>query len=90
MSEERRETLRLDRVLVYLRFVRTRSLAQALVEAGHMRVNGERVAKCSRDICAGDVLTLARSGDVVVARIEHLPRRRLAPAEAARSWTRLV
>ena len=90
MSEVEQETLRIDRLLVYLRFARTRSRAQAMVETGHMRLNGERIFKSSREVTVGDVITLVRGGEVMVARIETLPQRRLAPAEAARSWTRIA
>ena len=39
--------------------VRTRSAAAALVEAGHVRVNGARIAAASYAVRAGDVVTLA-------------------------------
>lgn len=82
--------LRLDRLLVYLRFARTRSAARAMIEAGTMRLNGDRITKISREVAAGDVVTLARGQDVIVFRIDSLPDRRLPPAEAARRWSRIV
>ena len=50
---------RLDKWLVVARFARTRSLAQALVEQGHVRLDGKRVTDGARKLRAGDVLTLA-------------------------------
>ena len=90
MTGSRRETLRLDRLLVNLRFARTRSRAQTQIETGHMRLNGERVLKPSREVGVGDVITLAYDETVMVVRIEKLPQRRLAPAEAARGWVRVA
>lgn len=85
MSEA--ETMRLDRLLVFLRFARTRSVARAMIEGGSMRLNGGRVTKVACEVAVGDVLTLARGTQICVARIERLPPRRLSPAEASRAWT---
>lgn len=84
------EKLRLDRLLVYLRFARTRSVARSMVESGQMRLNSERVTKISREVAVGDVITLAHQGAVCVARVERLPQRRLSPAEASRAWSRIA
>ena len=50
--------MRIDRLLCHLRFVRTRSRATALVESGHLRRNGTRVARVSQPVEPGDVLTV--------------------------------
>jgi len=42
--------------------VRTRSLAAKLIEAGKVRVNGERGLKVSRPVKLGDVVTGAAAG----------------------------
>lgn len=83
-------TMRLDRLLVFLRFARTRSVARAMVESGQMRLNGARVVKVACEVAVGDVLTFARAGEVCVARVERLPPRRLSPAEASRAWTAIT
>lgn len=83
------DTMRLDRLLVFLRFARTRSVARAMIESGQMRLNSQRVIKTSREVAVGDVITLAHRGEVCVARVERLPPRRLSPAEAARAWSRI-
>ncbi|MEW6678415.1 MAG: RNA-binding S4 domain-containing protein [Pseudomonadota bacterium] len=47
--------LRLDKWLWAARFFKTRALAQAAVEGGKVRLNGER-CKCSRGLKPGDQL----------------------------------
>ena len=51
--------LRIDKWLWCARFFKTRSLAQAAVEGGHVQVNGERV-KPSRHVRVGDRLRITR------------------------------
>jgi ribosomal 50S subunit-recycling heat shock protein len=50
---------RLDKWLVYARFAKHRSTAAELIETGKVRLNRERVAKCSQTVKPGDVLTIA-------------------------------
>lgn len=76
--------MRIDKLLWFLRFVKTRALAQALVGEGRLRVDGRRVERASLSIRPGSVLTLSLGGDVRVIRILALPRRR-GPAEEARA-----
>lgn len=83
-------TMRLDRLLVFLRFARTRSASRAMIENGSMRLNGTRVTKVACEVGVGDVLTFARGSEVCIARVERLPPRRLSPAEASRAWTALT
>ena len=81
--------MRIDRLLCYLRFVRTRSAAHRLVEQGHIRRNGERVTRASRDIVQGDVLTLPLGGTVRLVEILALPERRGPPREAQACYREL-
>jgi ribosome-associated heat shock protein Hsp15 len=48
---------RLDKWLWCARLARTRTLAARLIEAGKVRVNGERALKVSRHVRQGDVIT---------------------------------
>ena len=43
------ETLRIDRYLHCIRLVKSRSLAQAVIDSGHVRIDGKRVAQAERD-----------------------------------------
>jgi ribosome-associated heat shock protein Hsp15 len=60
---------RLDKWLVYARFVKHRSLASELIEQGRVRLNKLRVSKCSHVVKPDDVLTLALGGTVRVIRV---------------------
>jgi ribosome-associated heat shock protein Hsp15 len=74
--------MRLDRLLWFLRFAKSRSLAQRWIAEGHMRRNGERVTRQDQPIAAGDVLTLPLRARVVAIEILVLPTRRGPAAEA--------
>lgn len=73
---------RLDKWLVYARFVKTRSVALELVEKGRVRINGERANRPDRQIVPGDVLTLGLPHATVVARVENFAERRGSATEA--------
>ncbi|WDA42317.1 RNA-binding S4 domain-containing protein [Erythrobacter sp. BLCC-B19] len=76
------ESLRADRLLVYLRFARTRSAADALIAGRGLRRNRQHVARGSEAVRIGDVLTLMVGGQVRVIELLALPARRGSPAEA--------
>lgn len=78
------DSLRIDRLLVYLRLARTRSAAQALIDTHALRRNRKHVLRGSEQVRIGDVLTLAVGGHVRVIELTALPDRRGPPA-AARS-----
>jgi ribosome-associated heat shock protein Hsp15 len=75
--------VRLDRFLFFIRLVKSRTLAQALIEAGLIRVDGKRVGKSSEDVRIGSVIALPLRGQVRVLRVRALPSRR-GPAGEAR------
>ena len=81
--------MRLDRLLCCLRFVRTRSAARKLIEEGHIRKNGERVLRASRDVTTGDVLTLPIGKRVKLVEVIALPVRRGPPREAQECYREL-
>lgn len=74
--------MRLDRLLFYLRFAKSRTLAQRWIAEGHIRRNGERVVRQDQAVAAGDVLTLPLSHKVLVVELLALPTRRGPAAEA--------
>ena len=76
-------SLRIDRLLWFLRLAPSRSAAQKLVETGHLRLDGQRVGKAAQPVQAGDVLTLPLHGGVRVIEIIVIPGRRGPAAEAA-------
>jgi len=80
-------TMRLDQLLVYLRFARTRSAACRLIEKGALRRNRIRVLRSSEKIAIGDILTFAVGNRVRVVEVLSLPERRGSP-DIARSHYR--
>jgi ribosome-associated heat shock protein Hsp15 len=74
---------RIDKWLFFARMVKSRSLAQAHVQDGHVRVNGERVVQPSYGVKAGDrvELSLERRDLVLIVR---LPGMRRGPFEEAK------
>lgn len=76
--------MRIDRFLFFVRLTKSRTLAQGVVEEGHVRLDGKRVTKPSEEVRAGSVLALPLHGRVRVIRVLSLPSRR-GPAAEARS-----
>jgi ribosome-associated heat shock protein Hsp15 len=74
---------RIDRWLWNARVVRTRTAAAALVVAGHLRVNGNRVTVPSHGVKCGDVVTVALYGGVRVLKVTGVALRRGDAASAA-------
>ncbi|MGB5075878.1 MAG: S4 domain-containing protein [Sphingorhabdus sp.] len=74
--------IRIDKLLYFLRFAKSRTLAQFWAEAGHIRVNGRRVEKASAPVQVGDVVTLPKGDMVLAIQIDILPLRRGPPNEA--------
>jgi ribosome-associated heat shock protein Hsp15 len=81
--------VRIDRFLHCIRLVKSRTLAQAVVDSGHVRLDGKRVIKPSEEVRAGSVVALPLHGNVRVLRIIELPSRRGPPAEARACYEEL-
>ncbi|MWV26319.1 S4 domain-containing protein [Aurantiacibacter rhizosphaerae] len=79
--------MRLDLLLVRLRFAKSRTIAQRWIADAHMRCNGQRVTRADRGMTVGDVLTLPIGRGVRVIALESLPERR-GPAKEARTHYR--
>jgi ribosome-associated heat shock protein Hsp15 len=74
---------RIDKWLWHARLVRTRVMAAVLVEAGHVRLNGQRITAPGKTIKAGDVVTLRLDGGVRTVKVLGFALRRGSAAEAA-------
>ena len=61
--------LRIDRYLHCIRLVKSRTLAQSLIDEGHVRLDGRRVVKPSEPVRPGQVIALPLRGAVRVLRI---------------------
>ena len=77
---------RVDKWLVYARFVKHRAVARALIEQGQVRVNRLPISKVSHAVKPNDILTLAISGQVKVIRVLAEAQRRGPWASAARLY----
>jgi ribosome-associated heat shock protein Hsp15 len=81
--------MRIDKLLWFLRLAKTRSIAQAMAEEGHIRLNSRRVDRAHQKVAAGDILTLPLGAGVRVIELIALPHRR-GPATEARSCYRML
>ncbi|MFN3459036.1 MAG: RNA-binding S4 domain-containing protein [Novosphingobium sp.] len=81
--------MRIDKFLWFTRFAGSRGLAQDWVAAGHIRLNGRRIERCSADVRMGDVLVLPMRSRVAVIEVLTIPARR-GPATEAQSCYRLL
>jgi len=76
--------MRIDRFLHCIRLVKSRTLAQAIVDTGHVRVDGRRIEKSSDEVRIGSIVALPLRGRVRILRVVCLPQRR-GPAREARA-----
>ena len=74
--------MRIDRYLHCIRIVKSRGLAQGLIDSGHVRIDGKRVEKTSEPVRVGSVIALPLHGQVRVLRVLALPERRGPAPEA--------
>jgi ribosome-associated heat shock protein Hsp15 len=76
--------VRIDRFLHCIRLAKSRTLAQAIVEQGYVRIDGKRVDKPSEEVRIGNIVALPIGNRVRVLRVLALPERR-GPASEARA-----
>ncbi|HZE54042.1 MAG TPA: RNA-binding S4 domain-containing protein [Bradyrhizobium sp.] len=77
------ERQRLDKWLWHARVVKARTSAAALVQAGHVRVNGVREKAPGHNVKTGDVLTIGLDRGVRLLKVIGFAERR-GDASAAR------
>ena len=73
---------RLDKWLWHARVVKARTSAAALVESGHVRINGTREKSPGHAIKLGDVVTVALDNSVRVLKVIGFAERRGDAASA--------
>jgi len=74
--------VRIDRYLYCIRLIKSRTLAQTVIETGHVRIDGKRVEKPSAEVHVGSVIALPLNDRARILRVLSLPNRRGPPAEA--------
>lgn len=77
--------MRIDRYLFFIRLVKSRTLAQHIVDQDHVRIDSRRVEKSSEEVRVGSVVALPLRGQVRILRVLGLPDRR-GPAPEARAF----
>ncbi|MEO1608567.1 MAG: RNA-binding S4 domain-containing protein [Pseudomonadota bacterium] len=88
--EKRSNAQRLDKWLWYVRMVKTRSLAAALVRDGKVRVNRERTTKPGYLVKIDDVITVTVQGRVRILKVLAPGSRRGTAPEAAQLYEDLT
>ena len=81
--------MRIDRYLHCIRLVKSRTLAQSLVDSGYVRINGKRVVKASEPVRVGSTIALPLRDRVLVLKVLCLPARRGPAAEARTCYEEL-
>ena len=87
---EDRTGQRLDQWLWFARITKSRTLAQALIERGKVRVNKERVVKPSHGLRPGDALTVSLGPKVRILKVLGIASRRGPAPEAAGLYEELT
>ncbi len=82
-------SIRLDKLLWFLRFARSRSVAQAIIATGHIRLDGRRITRSSCAVHIGQTLVLPVGERIEVVRLLVLPGRRGGAIEAQSCYERL-
>ena len=82
--------MRLDRYLFHIRMLKSRTVAQSLIETGNVRLDGNRVAKPAEEVRVGSVIAFPMRGQVRVLRVLALPERRGPASEARQCYEELI
>jgi len=81
--------MRIDRFLFFIRLLKSRTLAQAVIETGHVRIDGRRVEKSSEEVRVGSIVALPLHDRVRILRVLSLPARRGPAPEAQACYEEL-
>ena len=81
--------MRIDRFLHCIRLVKSRTLAQGLIDTGHVRIDGKRVEKSSEPVRVGSTIALPLRDRVRILKVLALPERRGPAAEARTCYQEL-
>ena len=90
LAKLKRRQVRIDRFLYFIRLVKSRTLAQAVIDDGHVRIDGKRVEKPSEEVRVGSVVALPlarpRCGCFGCSPARNVAAPPPKPAPATRSW----
>lgn len=82
--------MRIDKFLFFIRLIKSRTQAQALIDEGRTRIDGRRVEKPSDTVRIGSTVALPLRGQVRVLRVLALPTRRGPAPEAQACYEELA
>lgn len=82
-------SIRIDKLLWFLRLASSRNFAQDWASEGHIRLNGRRIERPSAAVRTGDMLVLPLRDAVRVIEVLAIPVRR-GPAPEAQACYRYV
>lgn len=89
-SVEPDQSQRLDQWLWFARITKSRTLAQALIERGKVRVNRQKIERTSHGLKAGDTITLSVGPRVRVFTVKAFGVRRGPAVEAQALYEELT
>lgn len=81
--------MRIDRFLFFVRLVKSRTIAQHVIDEGYVRIDGKRVEKPAEEVRVGSIVALPLRAEVQVLRVLALPARRGPAAEARACYEEL-
>jgi ribosome-associated heat shock protein Hsp15 len=81
--------VRIDRFLFFIRLIKSRTQAQAVIDEGYVRIDGKRVEKPSEDVSVGSIVALPLHDQVRILKVLELPQRRGPAAEARACYEEL-
>jgi len=81
--------VRIDRFLHCIRLVKSRTLAQAVIDTGYVRIDGKRVEKSSEEVRIGSIIALPLHDQVRILKVLSLPARRGPACEARTCYEEL-
>lgn len=81
---------RIDQWLWYARLAKSRTLAQALIERGKVRINRQKIARPSHWIKTGDAITISMGPRVRVFTVRAFAKRRGPATEAQALYEELT
>ena len=82
--------MRIDKFLYFIRFIKSRTKAQALIDEGRTRIDGRRVEKPSDAVRIGSTVALPLRGQVRILRVLALPTRRGPAPEAQACYEEVI
>lgn len=88
--EQGGRALRLDKFLYFTRFAKSRARSVALIEAGHMRIDGRPVVSIRDDVRVSQTITFAAGDKVRAIRVLAIPVRRDPALEARACYEDMI